>query len=254
MRADFCGDRKMMCWRCAMRSNIQNRDGIARTLDWLDQLREDGHGNSVMTDKEDGHSKFAFDSGGDPASGASRAAEATAQPTEPAAAQTTADATMGAMAPPASSASGGAGICASPEIAERAPIGDELRIPMAWCEMDSCILHYEHPAALGEADIRSRAIAAGWRIDALGRLACPQCQQGPSFWAAQRVTPWDRDKAVAMASRMAAAAREAGIAGPEGGQAAWIPAAEQPLVPLPGPGWNREYLDYYGRDCSGRAH
>jgi hypothetical protein len=238
-----------MCWRCGMRSNIQNRDGIARTLDWLDQLREDGHGKTVMTDTKDGYGKSAFDSGGDLASGAGRAAEVTAQPTELVAAETTADATMEAMAAPASSASDRAGICASPEIAERAPIGDELRIPMAWCEMDSCILHYEHPAALGEADIRSRAIAAGWRIDALGRLACPQCQQGPSFWTTQRVTPWDRHKAVATASRMAAAAREVGIAGPEGGQAAGIPAAEQPLVPLPGPGWDREHLDY-----SGRAH
>jgi hypothetical protein len=60
------------------------------------------------------------------------------------------------------------------EITERAAIGDELRIPLAWCEMGSCISHYADPAALGEADIRARAIAAGWRVDALGQLACPQ--------------------------------------------------------------------------------
>ena len=46
-----------------------------------------------------------------------------------------------------------------------------------WCEMGSCISWYTDPAALGEADTRARAIGAGWRIDALGRLACPRCQQ-----------------------------------------------------------------------------
>jgi hypothetical protein len=95
------------------------------------------------------------------------------------------------------------------EITERAAIGDELRIPLAWCEMGSCISHYEDPEALGEADIRARAIAAGWRVDALGRLACPQCQQGDSlFWTAHPVALWDRDRAVAMTALMAAAMRE----------------------------------------------
>ena len=101
------------------------------------------------------------------------------------------------------------------EITERAAIGDELRIPLAWCEMGSCISHYADPAALGEADIRTRAIAAGWRVDALGRLACPQCQQGDSwFWTAHPVALWDRDTAVAMTTLMAAAVRE--IAGADG--------------------------------------
>ena len=45
-----------------------------------------------------------------------------------------------------------------------------------WCEMGSCISRHADPAALGEADARVRAIKAGWRIDALGRLACPRCQ------------------------------------------------------------------------------
>lgn len=263
-----------------MKSNIQNGDGIARTLDWLEQLREDGRDKSV------------FGSADDPASSAGRVAEATAQPRPLAATQPTADASMEATAAPASSAgdrgelwpspeiatpagsanergelwpsqeipvpAGSANdraeIYASPEIPERAPIGDELRIPIAWCEMDSCILHYAHPAALGEADIRSRAIAAGWRIDGLGRLACPKCQQGPSFWTTQRVTLWDRKKAVAVASRMAAAAREAETVGPVGGRAARIPATEQPLVPLPSPGWNRESLSHAGRGYSGRAY
>ena len=53
-----------------------------------------------------------------------------------------------------------------------------------WCEMGSCISWYTDQAALGEADTRARAVAAGWRIDAVGRLVCPSCQQtDPCFWA-----------------------------------------------------------------------
>jgi hypothetical protein len=88
---------------------------------------------------------------------------------------------------------------------ERAVIGDQLRMPVMWCEMGSCISWYTHPAALGEEDTRARAIGAGWRIDALGRLACPQCQQtDPGFWAASPVVPWDRYLAIARAARIAA--------------------------------------------------
>jgi hypothetical protein len=77
-------------------------------------------------------------------------------------------------------------------------IGDQLRMPIMWCEMGSCISWHADPAALGEADTRDRAIAAGWRIDALGRLACPRCQQtDPGYWAAGRVVPWDRSTAIA---------------------------------------------------------
>jgi hypothetical protein len=84
----------------------------------------------------------------------------------------------------------------------RAVIGDELRIPIMWCEMGSCIAWYTDPAALGEADTRARAIAAGWRIDALGRLACPTCQQtDPCFWTACPVMPWDRYVAMVRAAR-----------------------------------------------------
>jgi hypothetical protein len=87
---------------------------------------------------------------------------------------------------------------------ERAVIGDQLRMPVMWCEMGSCISWYTHPAALGEVDTRTRAIGAGWRIDALGRLACPQCQQtDPGFWAASPVVPWDRYLAIARAARVA---------------------------------------------------
>jgi hypothetical protein len=121
------------------------------------------------------------------------------------------------------------------EITERAAIGDELRIPLAWCEMGSCITHYADQEALGEADIRARAIAVGWRVDALGRLACPQCQQGDSwFWTAHPVVLWDRDTAVAMTTLMAAAVRK--IAGADGaaGMERGAPPGSEPGAPLGG--------------------
>ena len=85
----------------------------------------------------------------------------------------------------------------------RAVIGDQLRLPVMWCEMGSCISWHADPAALGEADMRARAIGAGWRIDAFGRLACPRCQQtDPNFWACRQVVPWDRHTAMARAARI----------------------------------------------------
>jgi hypothetical protein len=67
--------------------------------------------------------------------------------------------------------------------------------------MGSCISWRGDPLALGEADARARAISAGWRIDALGRLACPRCQQtDPGFWATGRVVRWDRYTALARAA------------------------------------------------------
>ena len=156
-------------------------------------------------------------------------------------AETVTDPPMAVPGPPAASASAmanatdsGIGISESLEIPEPAPIGDELRIPTAWCEMDSCISHYAHPAALGEVDNRSRAISAGWRIDALGRLACPQCQQGPWFWATQPLARWDRSKAVAMATLMTAVVRADDL-DKTGGEAesTVFPAVERSLVPLP---------------------
>ena len=99
------------------------------------------------------------------------------------------------------------------EFTERAVIGDQLRMPVMWCEMGSCISWHADPAALGEADTRARAISAGWRIDALGRLACPRCQQtDPGFWASRAVVPWDRYMAVARAAR-ATAVPSGGTAG-----------------------------------------
>jgi len=73
-------------------------------------------------------------------------------------------------------------------ITERAVLGDAIRRPTAWCEMPGCISHHDHPAALGEADIRARALAAGWCHDAVGRLVCPTCQQrNPDLWIAHRL-------------------------------------------------------------------
>jgi hypothetical protein len=89
----------------------------------------------------------------------------------------------------------------------RAVIGDQLRLPVMWCEMGSCVSWYADPAALGEADTRVRAIDAGWRIDALGRLACLRCQQtDPGFRACSQVVRQDRYTALARTSRASRAA------------------------------------------------
>jgi hypothetical protein len=87
----------------------------------------------------------------------------------------------------------------------RAVIGDQLRLPVMWCEIGSCTSCHADPAALGEGDIRARAIGAGWRIDAFGRLACPRCQQtNPSFRACYPVVPWDRGTAMTRTARIVA--------------------------------------------------
>jgi hypothetical protein len=124
-----------------------------------------------------------------------------------------------------------ADVCA--EATGRAVIGDQLRIPIMWCEMGSCVSFYTDRAALGEADTRARAIGAGWRFDALGRLACPQCQQtDPCFWAAWPVVPWDRYLAIVRAARVAAS--PAGRAVPEGSGDAARPVSAAASPPEPG--------------------
>jgi hypothetical protein len=135
-------------------------------------------------------------------------------------------------------------------ITARAVIGDELRMPIMWCEMGSCISWHSDPAALGEADIRARAIAAGWRVDALGRMACPRCQQSNGqFWATHpvRLRAWD----TATAAAPAAAGCEDG-ADAEGGTipavAGTMPAVEPALLPLPVQEWQREPVSH------GHAH
>jgi hypothetical protein len=122
--------------------------------------------------------------------------------------------------------------------AVRAVIGDQLRMPVMWCEMGSCISWRTDPAALGEADARARAISAGWRIDALGRLACPRCQQtDPSFWATGRVVRWDRYMAVGQA----AAIRSETTVGTIAWEGSRYPdtVGGSPSVGPPEPAWRR---------------
>jgi hypothetical protein len=60
---------------------------------------------------------------------------------------------------------------------EHCLIGDQIRPPTTCCDFVGCGSEYVDPAALGEADNRARALVAGWRTDAFGRLLCPACQQ-----------------------------------------------------------------------------
>lgn len=92
---------------------------------------------------------------------------------------------------------------------ERAVIGDKLRAPGVWCELSPCISHHLDPAALGVADMRRRAIDAGWRLDAFGLLACPDCQQTDTrFRGTHAVVRWERDTAITMAALMVAGFQE----------------------------------------------
>ena len=120
----------------------------------------------------------------------------------------------------------------------RPVIGDQLRLPMVWCQMGSCIARHLDPQALGEADVRARAIAGGWRVDGLGRLACPACQQtSPHFWPTHAVVIWDRDAATAAT----AAADRAAAASPDGqrpGGRARSGAAPLAAVPAQLPPWD----------------
>jgi len=160
---------------------------------WLAEIRDDGHARPASDD----HARHA--PGGDPRPEAAAEPEAMVEP----------------------EAAAGLEVAAEPAPAEapdrdatpvRAVIGDDLRMPIMWCEMGSCISWHTDPSALGEADARARAITAGWRIDALGRLACPHCQQtDPAFWATSRVVRWDRYTAVA---RTAAACGESAVRQP----------------------------------------
>lgn len=56
-------------------------------------------------------------------------------------------------------------------------IGDQIRLPATCCDIPGCAAEFADLAALGEADNRARALAAGWSMDAYGRLVCPACQQ-----------------------------------------------------------------------------
>ncbi len=126
------------------------------------------------------------------------------------------------------------------EVTVRAVIGDQLRMPVMWCEMGSCISWHADPAALGEADARARAIGAGWGIDAFGRLACPGCQQtDPGFWATGPVVLWDRYTAVARAARAAAVHGGGTVAAWGGSRDPGRAVGGYLPVGLTGPGWHR---------------
>ena len=155
---------------------------LRQTNEWLAELRDDRHA--------------------EPPGAGTRPARGTAPPgrqTFPAPAGAAASVTS--IPAPAGAAA---------PVTARAAIGDELRRPIMWCEMASCISYHADPGALGEADARARAIRAGWRIDAVGRLACPQCQQTTSFWAPRQVVPWDRATALLMTTLAVVRARRAG--------------------------------------------
>jgi hypothetical protein len=129
------------------------------------------------------------------------------------------------------------------QITARAVIGDELRMPIMRCEMGSCISWHSDPDALGEADIRARAIAAGWRVDALGRLACPRCQQSDGrFWATHPVRLRARD--TAPGPLLTAPKREDAAGVGRGTEARTLPAVEPALVPLPVQEWRPEPVSH----------
>ncbi len=79
-------------------------------------------------------------------------------------------------------------------ITERAVIGDHLRELKAWCQIGACIARHTDAEALGEADIKNRAVAAGWCVDLFGRMVCPSCQQRYPVWSARPLV--ERDQAV----------------------------------------------------------
>jgi hypothetical protein len=139
-----------------------------------------------------------------------------------------------------SRARGPAKSSAPAEITERAVIGDQLRMPIMWCEMGSCISWHADPAALGEADIRARAIDVGWRVDAFGRLACPRCQQtAPGFRVSRPVVLWNRHAAITRAAWMAGM-RANGAAG-EHGRGPRPPASRRPGASPPEPQRRRDH-------------
>jgi len=91
-------------------------------------------------------------------------------------------------------APGGADTLSRPAVGtERTVIGDHLRQLATWCQLGACIARYTDAAALGEADIRDRAVAAGWCLDAVGRLVCPSCQQDYPVWSARPLALRARD-------------------------------------------------------------
>jgi hypothetical protein len=72
-------------------------------------------------------------------------------------------------------------------LTEHCVLGDQIRVPAAWCDTAGCAARFADPAALGEADNRGRALIAGWSADALGQLMCPACQERHGVAGPRRV-------------------------------------------------------------------
>jgi hypothetical protein len=171
-------------------------DDWLQTNDWLAELRNDDRAEPPAPG--DDRAEPPYDSTRPEVS----ARPVTAAPARPVTSAAPASpATSAAPASPATSAARDSP-AGPPGASVRAVIGDQLRIPIMWCEMGCCISWFSDPAALGEGDARARAIGADWRIDALGRLACPRCQQTDrDFRASRPVVPWDRYTAIVAAAR-----------------------------------------------------
>jgi hypothetical protein len=171
-----------------MKSKIRSDDASMLQLnDWLAELRQDDHPEPPADDRPEPVSDTRSEPSAD-----DRPESVSDTRSEPSADDRPESVSDTRPEPPA-----------GPTV--RALIGDQLRLPVMWCEMGSCISRHADPAALGEGDMRVRAIDAGWRIDALGRLACPRCQQAdPNFRACHPVVPWDRHAAMTRAARIVA--------------------------------------------------
>ena len=192
-------------------ASTPQEDSSSQVGDWLAELRDDNHakppgdGHAEPDDANDPWAKALAEADALAEARARAEAEARARAEADARARAEADARARAEAEARARAKARVGDGARAAAAARPVIGDQLRMPIMWCEMGSCISWHADRAALGEADNRARAIEAGWRIDALGRLACPQCQETDSgFWAPRPVVPWDRYMALARAARAAA--------------------------------------------------
>jgi len=72
-------------------------------------------------------------------------------------------------------------------VTEHCVIGDQIRVPAAWCDMAGCATLFADPAALGEADNRARALVAGWCANPVGQLVCPACQQRDDVAGPQQI-------------------------------------------------------------------
>jgi hypothetical protein len=228
-----------------MRLKIRPEDVSAHEMgDWIAWLRaemteETGDGETwpetaVSAEPDGGSAASGTAAAPAPSADTSPASVTALAPVPPAA---TAAASVTAVAPalPADGPPTWVKTVTSAEHTCRAVIGDELRIPIAWCEMGSCISHHTDPAALGNADIRARAQDAGWRPDRFGRLVCVDCQQtNPWFRTAYPVVLWNREAAVATAATMTASLRDHRANGTVAAPPAELPAAQSAVSP---PAW-----------------